>query len=159
VLALNQLFVLEMAGIPAEDTVVTFRTGRARTIILRHGAPDNTTFVELRFPAEAFAAPALPDSVTVTVHPRPGIYGVDIIMSREPAPGASIRFKYPVHFSAPLAALEKYLGTGRFERALSIARQLGSAASYSLLPSDRPASDNLQAALQGSGAYLVAAPR
>jgi hypothetical protein len=159
VLALEQLFVLEMEGIPPEDTVVTFRTGAARSIILRHGPPDNTPFVELRFPADAFAAPVLPDSVTVTVHPRPGIYGVDITTSIEPAKGAFIRFKYPVHFSAPIAAVEKYRDVGRYERALSIVRQVGSTSNYGLLPSDRPSSDNLQAALPGSGAYLVAAPR
>lgn len=158
VLALEQLFVLEMAGIPAEDTVVTFPTGMPRTIILRHGAPDNTTFVELSFPAEAFAAPALPDSVTARIHPRPGIYGVDITMSIEPARGASIRFKYPVHFSAPIAALGQYGGSGRYEQALGIVRRMNGTR-YGLLESDRPSSDNLRAALPGTGTYLVAAPR
>lgn len=159
VLPLDQLYVLEMAGIPPEDTVVTFHTGTARTIILRHGAPDNTTFVELRFPADVFGKDSLPDSVTVTVQPRPGIYGVDVRMSLEPRRGASIRFKYPVHFSAPIAALNKYGGTGRYERALAVVRQVSDSAGYGQLASERPSSDNLQAGLQGSGVYLVAAPR
>jgi len=147
-----------MAGIPPEDTVATFPTGVARTIILRHGAPDNTTFIELNFPAAAFGAAARPDSVTVTVHPRPGIYGVDVAMSAEPTKGASIRFKYPIHFSAPIAALEKYGGTSRYEQALRVVREAGESG-YALLVTDRPSSDNLKAALQGSGVYLVAAPR
>ncbi len=159
VLPLDQLFVLEMSGIPPEDTIVTFPAGLARTVILRHGAPDNTTFVELHFPADAFDAATRPDSVTVTVHPRPGIYGLTISMSAEPTKGATIRFKYPIHFSAPLAALGKYGGTKSYEQALRVARQVNGNGGYALLASDRPSSDNLRAALQGSGVYLVAAPR
>ncbi len=158
VLPLDQLFVLEMAGIPPEDTVVTMPTGAARAIILRHGSPDNTTFVELYFDADAFDRPGRPDSVTVTVHPRAGVYGVDIALSSEPARGASLRFKYPIHFSAPIAALGKYGGTARYERALRVVR-LMSGNGYGLLTSDRPSSDNLRSALPGSGTYLVAAPR
>jgi hypothetical protein len=159
VLPLNKLYVLEVAGIPPEDTVVTFHPGSPRLIILRHGAPDNTTFVELRFPVEAFGKDSFPDSVTVSIHPRPGIYGVDIRSSTEPMKGASIIFKYPVHFSAPIAAVAKYGGTGPYERALSVARQLGADSGYGLLPTERPASDNLSAGLTGSGTYIVAAPR
>jgi hypothetical protein len=157
ILPFDQLFVLEMQGIPPEDTVVTFATGSARTVILRHGAPDNTTFVELQFAADAFEAPARPDSVTVTVHPRPGVYGVAVTLSTEPARGATIRFKYPIHFSAPLAALDKYGGTRAYEQALRIVRQTNGG--YALLVSDRPSSDNLRATLPASGNYLVAAPR
>lgn len=160
VLPLDQLFVLEMAGIPPEDTTVTIPTGRARTVIVRHGSPDNTTFVELLFTADAFDGPTRPDSVTVTLQPRPGIYGLDLRMSTDPSRGASIRFKYPIHFSAPIAALQKYGGTSRYEQALQVARQTtGNGSSFGLLVSDRPSSDNLRASLQGSGVYLVAAPR
>lgn len=153
---LDQLFVLEMSGVPPEDTTVTFRTGASRKIILRHGPPDNTVFVELHFPAEAF--PAAPESVTVTVHPRPGIYGVDVTITSPPAKGSTIRFKYPVHFSAPLAGTARYGSVLRFERALAIAA-LKEARLFSLMPSTRPASDNLEALLAGTGTYLVAAPR
>lgn len=158
VLPIDQLFVLEMAGIPPEDTVVTMPTGTARAIILRHGSPDNTTFVELHFDSTAFDGPGRPDSVRVTVHPRPGIYGVDVALSSEPVRGASIRFKYPIHFSAPIAALNKYGGTARYEQALQVARQM-TGNGYGLLASDRPSSDNLRAGLPGSGVYLIAAPR
>jgi hypothetical protein len=158
VLSLEQLFVLEMAGIPPEDTVVTLATGLARTVILRHGAPDNTTFVELHFDADAFDGPGRPDSITVTLQPRPGVYGVNVAFSTEPVRGASIRFKYPIHFSAPIAALGKYAGTARYEQALQVVRRM-SGSGYGLLASDRPSSDNLRSALPGSGVYLVAAPR
>ncbi len=147
-----------MAGIPAQDTIVAFPAGAPRTIILHHGAPDNTTFAELYFPADAFVGTAPTDSVTVTVHPRPGRYGLEVTMSPDSPRGATIRFKYPVHFSAPPAALTQYGSVAGYEQALLIARQL-TPTTYGLLASNRPASDNLQAALPGSGTYLVAAPR
>ena len=157
-LPLDQLHVLEMSGVPPEDTIVTFRTGASRRIILRHGPPDNTVFVELHFPPEAFPEATAPESVTVTVHPRPGIYGADVTITSPPEAGSTIRFKYPVHFSAPLAGIARYGSVLQFERALAIAT-LKEARLYTLLPSTRPASDNLEALLAGSGTYLVAAPR
>lgn len=155
---LDQLYVLEMSGVPPEDTTVTFQTGASRKIILRHGPPDNTVFVELHFPPEAFPSATAPESVTVTVHPRPGIYGVDVTTTSPPGKGSTIRFKYPVHFSAPLAGTTQYGSVLRFERALAIAA-LKEARVFTLMPSTRPASDNLEALLAGTGTYLVAAPR
>ena len=155
---LDQLYVLEMRGVPPEDTSATFATGALRKIILRHGPPDNTVFVELTFPADAFPDTTAAESVTVTVHPRPGIYGVDVTTNLKPQKGSTIRFKYPVHFSAPLAGITRYGSDLRFERALSVA-MLKEARIFTLLPSTRPASDNLDAPLAGSGTYLVAAPR
>jgi hypothetical protein len=150
--------VLEQAGVPPEDTVVTFRAGEPRTIVLRHAPPDNTVFVELVFPAKAFGDSGRSDSVRVTVHPRPGLYAVDVASSMLPAPGAVIRFKYPVHFSAPLGALTRYGSATRYERQLTIAALVDST-NYALLRSTRPASDNLAAPLDRPGTYLVAAPR
>jgi hypothetical protein len=147
-----------MGGVPPEDTVVTFRTGATRRVILRHAPPDNTVFVELIFNAETFAAPGTPESVTVSVHPRPGVYGVDVTTTLPPGPGAFIRFRYPVHFAAPQAAIARYGSAVRVELALSVAMRLPSG-SYGLLPSERPASDNLQAPLGGTGTYLVVARR
>jgi hypothetical protein len=158
VLPLSRLYLLEMSGIPAEDTVVTFASNQSRVIILRHGPPDNTVFVELNFPDSAFQVSGAPDSVTVVVRPRPGIYAVDIATTVVPSAGATIRFKYPVHFSAPLEALQRYGTVARFERALAIC-DLVDGTNYALLPSRRPASDNLESALRGPGTYLVAAPR
>jgi hypothetical protein len=158
VLPLSRLYVLEMTGIPPEDTVVTFAVNRPRLIILRHGPPDNTVFVELEFPDSVFRVPGAPDSVTVVVRPRPGIYAVDIATTVVPARGATIRFKYPVHFSAPLDALRRYGTAGRYERALAVC-DLVDGTNYALLPSRRPASDNLESNLRGPGSYVVAAPK
>ena len=147
-----------MRGVPPADTVVTLPTGTLRRILLRHGAPDNTVFAELTFPAECFAGPGTPESVTVEIRPRPGVYGIEVTSTVPPGRGALVRFRYPVHFAAPVAALAQYGSTARLEQALSIAtRQAGG--KWGLLPSERPASDNLQAPLGASGTYLVVAPR
>lgn len=155
---LSELYILEMSGIPPEDTVVTFRSGQARTIVLRHGPPDNTVFVELTFPDSVFRGSPFPDSVTATIKPRPGVYGLELGLTATPRRGATIRFKYPVHFLAPVAALRKHGSAVRFERTLSVARRI-EGERFALLPSDRPASDNLRSALPGPGTYLVAGVR
>lgn len=162
VLPPEQLYVLEVSGIPPEDTTITFLTGQPRTIILRHGAPDNTVFAQFNFPADAFEAPkdslAPRDSVKMEIHPHPGLYGIDVQLSALPEKGATILFKYPVHFAAPNAAIVRYGSRARYERALMVGVRIDST-SIGLLESDRPASDNLRAAFLGSGTYLVAAPR
>jgi len=158
VLSLEQLYTLEAAGVPPGDTSVTFPAGAARHVILRHGPPDNTVFAELIFPAGVFGGINHPDSVRVSVKPRPGIYGVEFACNVPLGPGARLVFKYPVHFSAPVGAQQKYGTPVAFERALSIARLLPDGR-YLLLPSTRPAADNLEALLTESGTFLVAAPR
>ncbi len=158
VLSLDQLYTLEAAGVPPGDTAVTFPAGTARHVILRHGPPDNTVFAELIFPAGVFGGINHPDSIHVSVRPRPGIYGVEFACDAPLGPGARLVFKYPVHFSAPVGAQQRYGTPVLFERALSIARLLPDGR-YQLLPSTRPAADNLEAALTESGTFLVAAPR
>ena len=158
VLPISRLYVLEMTGIPPEDTMVTFAANRPRIIILRHGPPDNTVFVEITFPDSVFRVPGAPDSVTVVVRPRPGVYAVDIASTVIPTRGATIRFKYPVHFSAPLEAVQRYGTAGRYERALAVC-DVVDGTNYALLPSRRPASDNLESNLRGPGSYVVAAPK
>jgi hypothetical protein len=162
VLLPEQLYVLEATGLLPEDTTITFLSGTPRTIVLRHGPPDNTVFLQLDFPAKAFPAPrdslAPRDSVRMEIRPRPGIYAVDIRMNATPGKGATIRFKYPVHFAAPNAAIARYGTRGRYERALMIGVQLDST-EVGLLESERPGSDNLRSAFLGTGTYLVAAPR
>ncbi|MEP6573489.1 MAG: hypothetical protein ABJD11_12365, partial [Gemmatimonadota bacterium] len=101
-IALAQLYVLEMSGVPPGDTSATFSTAEPRTLIIRHGQPDNTVFAELSFPAGTFAGAGVPEMVTVTVHPRPGVYGIDLTSTVPLGRVARIVFKYPIHFSAPV---------------------------------------------------------
>jgi hypothetical protein len=158
ILPASRLFVLEMSGIPPDDSMVTFAVNQPRVIILRHGAPDNTVFAELSFPDSVFWTRGGPDSVTVVLRPRPGVYALDLAMTVLPERGATIRFKYPVHFTASRDAVTRYGTAGRFERALSVG-MLADGSNYALLNSSRPASDNLESALPGPGTYVVAAPR
>ena len=157
VVPLEAAFVLEMAGPPPADTSVTFTAGIYRIIILRHGPPDNLVFAELEFPPKAFAADS-GRSVTVSVHPRPGIYGVDVTTSLRLAAGASLTFEYARYFSAPARARAAYGTDVLYERALAIG-QLQPGRQLAFLPSTRPASDNIRSALPGSGSYLVAAAK
>ena len=151
----EQVYVLESWGIPPNDTVAQIPAREAETVILRHAPPDNTVFAELSFSPETFTGT---DSVTVTVRVRPGVYGVDLAASAPIGRGARLRFKYPVHFSAPQGAIARYGSAVSFERALSIAR-LTEDSAWALLASERPMADNLEAPLAGPGTYLVVAPR
>jgi hypothetical protein len=154
---LDSAFVLETAGPPPPDTSVTFNAGVFHTIVLRHGPPDNLAFAELEFPPKAFAA----DSgrpVTVTVRPRPGVYGVDVTTSLPLATGATLTFKYARYFTAPARAKAAYGTDVLYERALAIG-QIQPGGRLGLLQSTRPASDNISSALPASGRYLVAAAK
>ncbi len=153
-----ELLALEVAGVAPGDTTVTWPAALERRIILRHGPPDNTVFVELMFPESSFAEHGPLDSVTVGIQPTPGLYGFRLEISQPPEPGATVRFKYPVHFGAPNAGLERYGNRARYERALLILVQVDSL-SWGVLPTNRPAADNLEASLRGAGRYLIAAPR
>jgi hypothetical protein len=158
VLPLDRLYVLEMGGAPPVDTAVTFANGTARTVIVRHAPPDNNVFVVVTLPAETFSADSMRDSVTITVRPQPGVYGVAIDCNAAIGRGATITFKYPVHFLAPRDALQHYGSALAYERALSVARKRTDG-QYDLLASSRPATDNLAAPLGTAGVYLAAAPR
>jgi hypothetical protein len=153
----DRLFLLETWGASPSDTTVSLAPKKRRSIVLRHGPPDNTVFAELILPVAA-----LPDSsgpeYTVTLVPRPGTYGITIGTTPAFKAGATLRFEYPVHFSAPAAAIAKYGNAARYEAALSIGYQEQDGR-FHLLPSTRPAADVLQAAIPGPGVYIVAAPR
>jgi hypothetical protein len=153
----DQLFVLEAWGAPPVDTVVAFPPGARRTVLLRHAAPDNTVFAELALPDSLFPAGST-DSVRLTIEARPGVYGVTITSAPTFGEGAVLTFKYPVHFAAPADIRQKYGNPAQFERALGIGVQEADGR-YRLLPSRRPAADNLTATIPGPGVYLVAAPR
>ena len=154
IVPLAQAIVLETAGPPPPDTSVTFVAGELHTIALRHGPPDNLVFAELTFPPAAFADSG--HEVRVNVKPRPGVYGIDIATSVPLHGKATLTFKYPRYFLAPAKARSTYGDDVQFERALALGRILPNG-QLALLPSTRPASDNLQADVTTAGSYLVAA--
>jgi hypothetical protein len=148
--------VLETSGPPPSDTLVTFTAGEPHVIVLRHGPPENVVFAEVTFPPSAFRA----DSgrrVTVEVKPRPGVYGLDVVTSVALGEGATVTFKYARYFSAPARARAAYGSDVAYERALSVGQLIPSGPSLALLPSTRPAADNLRGPLPAPGTYLVAA--
>ena len=155
VVPLGRAIVLETAGPPPPDTTVTFTAGDPRTITLRHGPPDNIVFAELVFPASAFRADS-GQEVRVEVRPRPGVYGLEVQVSRPVGEGASLVFKYARFFSAPVRAREVYGSDILYERALAIGL-LQPGPQLAFLSSTRPASDNLRAPFTTAGTYLVAA--
>jgi hypothetical protein len=133
---------------------VTFTTGQLRVIVLRHGPPENIAFAELTFTPKAFGDTGR--EVQVEVKPVPGLYGVDIRVSAPPRDSAFLVFKYGRYFLAPAKARSVYGGDVLFERALAIGKVLADG-QLALLPSTRPASDNLRAVVTTAGRYLVAA--
>lgn len=156
VLPLARVFVLETSGPPPPDTSVTFTTGNPRTIVLYHGG-ESITFARLSFEAGAFGDSGR--TVQVDVRPRPGIYGLDVTTSLPFRGGAAaVTFEYSRYFSAPARGKQVYGNDGAFERALAVGRLLPDN-QVELLPSTRPAADNLRAALSTPGGYVVAGPQ
>jgi hypothetical protein len=153
------VFTVEVWGAQAPDTVLTFAAARARSIVLRHGPPDNTVFAELDFPANALVAPGGRDSVTVTIRPIPGIYGLTLESDATLAAPVRLTFKYPVHFAAPADSRARYPTDVLFEQGLVIALVKGDGVQLQTLRSTRPASDNLQAVVSALGRYQIVAPR
>ncbi len=153
----DSVFVLEAWGASPNDTSLTLAARRGRVVILRHGPPDNTVFAQLSIPPD-LGSQSDRDSVRLSVTPRPGLYGVDIEASRPLPEGVTLTFKYPVHFSPPVAMGDRYRSRVAFERALVIGH-VRDDRRIALLPSTQPASDNLEADIPGAGRYLVVAPR
>lgn len=156
VVPLESAVVLQTSGPAPPDTGVTFTTGIPRVIILRHGPPDNVVFAQLSFPAGAFRADSGLE-VRVTVRPRRGEYGLDLTTSLPLATGATVTFKYARFFSAPAAARARWGSDAAYEQALVVGHVLPDGSRLALLPSSRPAADNLRAGLAGPGTYLAAA--
>ncbi len=151
-----RLFQLETGGPPPSDTSVTFVTGTPRVVVLYH-AGESIVFARLSFEAAAFGDSG--QTVQVNVRPRPGIYGLDLATSLPFRVGqADITFVYGRYFSAPARARQVYGGDIAFEKALAVGHLLNDG-QVSLLPTSRPAPDNVQAALPIPGSYLVAAPQ
>jgi hypothetical protein len=157
--AAAEVFTVEVWGAQAPDTVVTFLASHPRMVVLRHGPPDNTVFAQLEFPAGALMPPNGRDSVTITIRPVPGIYGVTLSSDATMDAPARLTFKYPVHFAAPADSRARYPTDVLFEQALLIAQAQDDGARFQTLRSTRPASDNLQAAIATLGRYQIVAPR
>ena len=155
-LPMARLFQLETAGPPPGDTSLSFVTGTPRVVVLYH-AGESIVFAQLSFAAAAFGDSG--QTVQVTVRPRPGIYGLDFTTSLPFRAGqAEITFAYGRYFSAPARARQVYGSDVAFERALAVGQLLGDG-QVSLLPTSRPAPDNLHAALPISGSYVIAGPQ
>jgi len=152
---LTAVYLLESTGSPPPDTTVQATAGAPRTIVVRHPPPDNVVFAEIAFDSAAFQAGA-GQPVEVRVTPRPGVYEFTLTTS-VPFSSARITFAYPVHFFAPRGAQARYGSDLRVEAALAIGRVDGGLVTF--LPSVRPATDRLSAAVSQAGTYLVAAPR
>lgn len=156
-LPLDRLYVLESIGAPAEDTTFDLSPGRDHRVLIRHGAPDNTPFAILDFPASSLAR----GPVTIVFRPLPGLTGAAVEMPRGDLADstATITFAYPQHFLAPAGAVDHFGSLLAYERALRIGHSAPGVAPVNLLPSLRPGSDLLRGPLPGPGRYLVAAPR
>jgi hypothetical protein len=126
-------------------------------VVVLYHAGESIVFARLRFEAGAFGDSG--QTVEVNVRPRPGIYGLDLTTSLPFRAGQSaVTFAYGRYFSAPARARQVYGSDVAFERALAIGQVLTNG-EVSLLPSERPAPDNIHAALPLPGAYVVAAPQ
>ena len=156
VLPLARLLVLETSGPPPSDTSVTFTTGTPRVIVLYHGG-ESIAFAQVSFGVTAFGDSGR--TVQVDVHPRPGVYGLDVTTSLPLRGGAAaVTFEYSRYFSAPARARQVYGSDAAFERALAVGRLLPDN-QVELLPVTRPAADDLRADLPAPGGYIVAGPQ
>ena len=155
---LARVFVLEASGAQPEDTTVKAPSGEQRVVVVRRSAPDYGIFAKLEFAANSLTAPAGAAEATLTIRPRPSVYGLDLTVEGTVAAGATIVFSYGAHFVAPAGARERYGSNLAFEKELAIGRIEGDSMMV-FLPTSRPGSDLLRASLPGPGRYLVAAPR
>ena len=143
---------LESSGEPPPDTTV--HVGAAgRVVVLRHPGEVQAAFAVIEFGDSAFTGTAEAD---VAFHARPGAFALEIT-STSPIRDGTITFKYARHFAAPPEAVARYGRDARFEHRLVVARDKGDG-TIELLPTRRPAADNVSARLEGAGTYLVAGP-
>jgi hypothetical protein len=154
--ALSQVYLLRTSGPPVADTTVRVRRGVKRVIVLRHAPPDDLTFAELTIPTAGFDSTAT-DSVDVAIHPRPGLYGLEVTTSAQ-LRSATLTFKYPAHFQAPDDARVALGSDVAFEHVLAIGK-LGPGETIAFQRSYRPAADNLSTALTAAGSYVIGAPK
>lgn len=155
----DQVFTVEVWGAQAPDTMVTFAASSGRSIVLRHGPPDNTVFAEVDVPAGALDPRGGGELVTLSIRTLPGIYGLTLASESALTVPIRLTFKYPVHFAAPSDSRARYPTDVLFEQALAVALVENGGAQFRTLRSTRPASDNLQATVSILGRYQLVAPR
>lgn len=148
------MLVLEQAGISPTDTVVRFAAASGRRVLLRHAPPDNAVFAVVDLPPDSSAS----DSITLTLRPTPGRYGLSVVAAPRLPSGGRITFSYAIHFRAPPLDSSRYRGEVAYAQWLGIGR-LTESDRLTFLPSRRPAADMVRAAMDEPGVYLVAAPR
>jgi hypothetical protein len=107
----------------------------------------------------ALTAPQGRDSVTLTIRPLPGIYGLVLESDASVTTPIRLTFKYPVHFAAPSDSRARYPSDVLFEQALVVALAQNDGTTFQTLRTIRPASDNLQVVLSVLGRYQMVAPR
>lgn len=149
----DSVLILEAGGDPPADTVVRIEPGARRAVVLRYPAPEQAVFAVVEFGDSA----STKGPVDLTFHVRPGTFGLDITAGG-PIGEGTITFKYARYFVAPKEARERFGSDTRFERRLAVGH-LRADGKIDLLPTRRPAADNITAALDGPGSYVVAAPK
>ncbi len=152
-----QAWLLDQSGPSATDTTVRFDPATPRTVLLRHGPPDNAVYVIVEIPAGA-VAPAGDGSASITIEPEPGRYAIRISTSGALTAPLSLTFSYATHFQAPSDAMARYPSPTRFDQAMGVGVLEGGDL-IRFLPTTRPAADMMQFSTSTPGTYVLAAPR
>lgn len=153
----DQAWILDQSGPTATDTTVRFDPAKPRTVMLRHGSPDNAIYAIVDVPAGAIT-PGPGDSASITIHPTPGRYEITISTVGALTAPLLVTFSYATHFQAPSDALARYPSPTRFDQAMG-AGVLEDPGMIRFLPTTRPAADLMQFAVSAPGTFLLAAPK
>jgi hypothetical protein len=156
-LAMDKVWLAELAGTTPSDTTVTFPADSGRTIVMRHGPPDNAIFAIVQFTPGSLK-PQSGAMAQVILRPVPGRVGVEVLTPDVFGVGAYVTISYAVHFQAPSNALAKFGSAGRFEGMLAAARTLPDGR-LQFLKTERPAADMVRFMIDASATYLLATPR
>ncbi|MEO5798969.1 MAG: hypothetical protein ABIZ70_00860 [Gemmatimonadales bacterium] len=154
---MSAVWVLERSGASPPDTIVKYSARFGRTIVMRHGAPDNAIFAIIEVPPDS-TRKAPGDSVTVRLAVSAGRYGVELLSTDSLSPGIRLTFSYATHFQEPSEAVAKYATPALFEQNMAAAHQLG-ADQLQFVVTERPAADMLRFTVTGKGVWLLAARR
>lgn len=156
-LSTDRVWLAELAGTTPSDTTVTFPADSGRTIIMRHGPPDNAIFAIIEF-APGALKPQSGSMAQVVLHPVPGRVGLEVLSPDVFGAGARVTMSYAIHFQAPSTAVVRFGSAGKFEQALAAAQTLPDGR-IQFLKTERPAADMLRFVIAGSATYLLATPR